>query len=74
LKEWQAYKELKTSIENLKALLPIITILKKDAVKDRHWEALNEKTAHRIPFDQPEIFIIEDLTKAKVLDLIEDVE
>lgn len=37
LKEWQAYKELKTSIENLKALLPIITILKKDAVKDRHW-------------------------------------
>lgn len=53
LKEWQAYKELKTSIENLKALLPIITILKKDAVKDRHWEALNEKTTHRIPFDQP---------------------
>lgn len=41
LKEWQAYKELKTSIENLKALLPIISILKKDAVKDRHWEALN---------------------------------
>ncbi len=37
LKEWQAYKELETSIENLKALLPIITILKKDAVKDRHW-------------------------------------
>lgn len=74
LKEWQAYKELKTSIENLKALLPIITILKKDAVKDRHWEALNEKTTHRIPYDQPEIFIIEDLAKAKVLDLIEDVE
>lgn len=37
LKEWQAYKELKTSIENLKQLLPIITILKKDSVKDRHW-------------------------------------
>lgn len=74
LKEWQAYKELKSSIENLKALLPIITILKKEAVKDRHWEALNEKTTHRIPYDQPEIFIIEDLTKAKVLDLIEDIE
>ncbi len=37
LKEWQAYKELKTSIENLKQLLPIISILKKDSVKDRHW-------------------------------------
>ena len=74
LKEWQAYKELKSSIENLKTLLPIISILKKDAVKDRHWEALNEKTEHRIPFDQPEIFIIEDLTKAKVLDLAEDID
>jgi hypothetical protein len=51
----------------LKALLPIITILKKESVKDRHWEALNEKTPHRIPFDQLEIFIIEDLAKAKVL-------
>jgi hypothetical protein len=58
----------------LKCLLPIITILKKDAVKDRHWEALNEKAAHRIPFDQHEIFIIEDLTKAKVLDLAEDID
>lgn len=55
-------------------MLPVIVILKKDSVKDRHWEALNEKTEHRIPFDQPEIFIIEDLTRAKVLDLIEDIE
>jgi hypothetical protein len=51
----------------LKALLPIIAILKKDAVKDRHWESLNEKNPHRISFDQLEIFIIEDLVKAKVL-------
>ena len=44
MKEWQAYKELKGSIENLKAMIPIIQILKKDAVKDRHWDTLNEKT------------------------------
>ena len=74
LKEWQAYKELKSSIENLKGILPVISILKKDAVKDRHWDALNDKTEHRIPYDQPEIFIIEDLTKAKVLDLAEDID
>jgi hypothetical protein len=35
---------------------------------------LNAKTTHKIPFDQPEIFVIEDLTKAKVLDLLEDIE
>jgi len=37
LREWQAYKELKNSIENLKLILPIIGVLKKDSIKDRHW-------------------------------------
>jgi dynein heavy chain len=76
LREWQAYKELKNSIENLKLILPIIQILKKDSIKDRHWEALNEKAGHyhRIPYDNNEVFIVEDLTKAKVLDLIEEIE
>ena len=74
LKEWQAYKELKQSIEELKLLLPIIGILKRDSVKDRHWDSLNEQTTHRIPYDQPEVFIIEDLTKAKVLELQEEID
>ena len=48
--------------------------MKKDSIENRHWDSLNEKTEHKIPYDQPEIFIIEDLTKAKVLDLVEDIE
>jgi hypothetical protein len=51
----------------LKLLLPIITILKKESVKPRHWDALNDKTHYKIPYDQPDIFVIEDLIKAKVL-------
>lgn len=73
LREWQAYKELKLSIQNLKQLLPIITILKKQSVKPRHWDALNDKTQYKIPYDQPDTFVVEDLIKAKVLDLIEDI-
>lgn len=69
LKEWQAYKELKLSIDNLKLLLPLISILKRESVKPRHWEALNEKTEYKIPYDQQDVFVIEDLIKAKVLDL-----
>ena len=76
LREWQAYKELKNSIENLLAILPVIQILKKDSIKDRHWEALNEKVQHnhRIPFDNNEVFIVEDLTKAKVLEVLEEID
>jgi len=57
--------------------LPIIGILKKDSIKDRHWEALNEKVAanhHRIPYDNYEVFVVEDLTKAKVLEYQEDID
>lgn len=49
-------------------------ILKKESVKPRHWDALNEKTQYKIPYDQLDVFVIEDLTKAKVLDLVEDIE
>lgn len=37
LKGWDAYKELKQAIEDLKAVLPIITDLKKDSIEERHW-------------------------------------
>ncbi len=38
LKEWNAYKELKTKIEELKAVIPIIRELKKESIKPRHWD------------------------------------
>lgn len=48
-------------------------ILKKESVKPRHWDDLNKKTEYKIPYDQPDIFVVEDLIKAKVLDLVEDI-
>lgn len=38
LKEWNAYKELKTEIDTLKDVLPIIIDIKKQNIKDRHWK------------------------------------
>jgi len=38
LKEWTAYKELKTEIEELKDVMPLIIELKKPSIKPRHWE------------------------------------
>jgi len=42
LKEWNAYKELKTEIDNLKEVLPIIMDLKKPSIKARHWQKVIE--------------------------------
>ena len=44
LKEWQAYKELKQEIDNLKDVLPIIVDLKKPSIMPRHWQKLIEIT------------------------------
>lgn len=76
LREWPAYKELKQSISNLENLIPLIIILRKESIKDRHWEALNEKCSHnhRIPYDQMDSFTVEDLIRAKVLELVDDIE
>ena len=40
LKEWEAYKDLKSRIEELKEVLPIIEELKKPSIKSRHWESI----------------------------------
>ena len=76
LKEWQAYKQLKQSISNLQELLPLITILKRPSIKDRHWDALNEKCAHihRIPYDLLDSFTVQDLIKGKILELKDEIE
>lgn len=44
LKEWEAYKDLRDKIDNLKSVLPIIQELKKPSIKSRHWEKIKELT------------------------------
>lgn len=42
LKKWQASKDLKTKIDNYKDLLPFVSDLLNDNIKDRHWESIIE--------------------------------
>ena len=74
LKTWQAYTELKVKIESYKEVLPIISELKKPSIRDRHWLKVVDVTGDQIPFDQEEIFVMEDLMKAKILDNKEEIE
>jgi dynein heavy chain len=73
LKQWDAYKELQTVIENMQALIPIIDSLAKDSIKPRHWEEIKELTKEEIPYDS-ETFNLAELLKAPILDFQEEVE
>lgn len=50
LKNWEAYDVLKMKIEKMKELLPIVQELKKDSIRERHWESVVKITGHKIPY------------------------
>ena len=74
LKSWEAYDVLKLKIECMKELLPIVQDLKKDSIRERHWEKVVEITGCNIPYQQEEIFVFYDMLKANILEYKEDIE
>lgn len=73
LKEWQAYKELKQEIDNLKDVLPIIIDLKKPSIKPRHWIKICDITGKQLNYENPDNFYINDLINANLLAYLEDI-
>ena len=73
LKEWPAYKTLKTEIENLKDVMPLIIELKKSSIKIRHWEEVCKTTGKKINYENPDQLLIEELYNANLLAYNDDV-
>lgn len=73
MKEWNAYKELKTEIDNLKDVLPIIMDLKKPSIKARHWLKVNEISGADLKFENEDNFYMSDLIEAGLLRFSEDI-
>jgi len=73
LKEWQAYKELKQEIDNLKDVLPIIVDLKKPSIMPRHWQKIIEITGVQLNYEQEDNFFLQDLIEANLLQFQEDI-
>jgi dynein heavy chain len=73
LKQWEAYKDLKTEIENMTTIIPIVDSMAKPVIRDRHWEEVMEMTKTTIPY-QSETFSLQQLLDAPILDFIEEIE
>jgi dynein heavy chain len=73
LKEWNAYKELKTEIDNLKEVLPIIMDLKKPSIKARHWQKVIEISGKQLNYENEDNFYMSDLIEAGLLKYAEDI-
>lgn len=75
LKEYQAYKDMKTKIENYKNILPQIIELKDDScIKERHWKELCQTIGKSLNYHQPENFYFKELIQADLQNSMEALE
>lgn len=73
LKSWDAYKELKTEIDNMTEIIPMVESLAKPSIRPRHWEEIIEITKTDLPY-QSESFNFNQLLSAPLLQFKEDIE
>lgn len=50
MKQWDAYKEMKTEIDEMTDILPLIQQLAKPSIRDRHWNEVIELVKEEIPY------------------------
>jgi len=50
-KKYDAFRELKTEIDNFIEIIPLIDALAKPSIRPRHWEDVIELTGCEIPYD-----------------------
>lgn len=73
LKEWQAYEELKKTIDDFNETCPLLEMMANKAMMPRHWERIAQITGHT--FDvEADNFLLRNLIEAPLLQYKEDIE
>ena len=75
LREYTAYKALKTQIEDFQVVLPLLQEFSKESIRDRHWQEVMEITKSEFDFQGPEFRLqsLLDIGLVKCKDEIEEV-
>ncbi|XP_059182778.1 dynein axonemal heavy chain 5 [Centropristis striata] len=73
LKEWQAFRELKKTIDDFTESCPLLHMMANKAMLPRHWTRLSELTDHHFLVES-ETFCLRDITDAPLLRHKEDIE
>jgi len=73
LKTWQAYDDLKVKIEGLIEIVPLLQFLSNKAMRDRHWQTVEDLTGAKFDMAE-ETFKVGHLLDADLLKVAEDIE
>ncbi|XP_055363688.1 dynein axonemal heavy chain 5 [Betta splendens] len=73
LKEWQAFRDLKRTIDDFTETCPLLYMMANKAMLPRHWTRISELTAHSFQVES-ESFSLRNIMEAPLLKHKEDVE
>lgn len=73
LKEWQAFEELRKTIDDFNETCPLLEQMSNKAMMARHWERIANTTSHTFDVEN-EGFLLRNIMEAPLLQFKEDIE
>jgi len=73
LKEWQAFEELRKTIDDFNEMVPLLELMTNKAMKPRHWQRMADTTGHQFDVEN-EQFQLKNILEAPLLKYKEDIE
>ena len=73
LKDWQAFNDLKTKIDNFNETCPLLEMMAHKAMKERHWQRLEDVTKYKFDVESDN-FQLRNIMEAPLLENKEDIE
>ena len=73
MKEWQAFEELRKTIDDFNETCPLLEQMANKAMMARHWERIANVTGHTFDVEN-EGFLLRNIMEAPLLQFKEDIE
>nr|QWY73219.1 dynein heavy chain 5 [Hofstenia miamia] len=73
LKDWEAFEELKRTIDDFNETCPLLDMMANKSMKIRHWERIATLTSHTFDVES-ENFLLRNIVEAPLLEHKEDIE
>ncbi|XP_048253391.1 dynein axonemal heavy chain 5-like isoform X2 [Haliotis rufescens] len=73
LKDWQAFEDLKQTIDDFNEMVPLLELMANKSMQPRHWKRMSDTTGHMFDIEG-ENFTLRNILEAPLLQFKEDIE